>query len=369
MKAILPLILLALHILHADVVDVYFGTGGGEAKGIYRASLDTKKGKLSSATIAAEVKAPGFLAFHPDRTRLYAIANPVEGPAVLAYNILDNGELELLNFKLIPDGRAAHISVHPSGKFLLTAQYRGGSVAVFPLGKDGHVEACSQTIEHEGASGVVARRQSAPHPHWVGFSPDGRFAFVPDLGLDQIVIYQIQLDQFLIKRVGAVDSVPGGGPRHMKFSADGQFIFLLNELSLSVSTFAYDGDEGKAELVSTTLTLSDSMKAKESFNSAAEIVVHPNGQFVYSSNRGHDSVTAFQINPETGQLYVTDIEPIRGAWPRNINLDSSGQWLLAAGAHSNTVTVLEVDAATGALTYPRDSVITVPNVICILLND
>ena len=117
MKAILPLILLTLHILHADVVDVYFGTGGGEAKGIYRASLDTKKGKLSSATLASEVKAPGFLAFHPDRTRLYAIAIPAEGPAVLAYNILDNGELELLNFQLIPDGRAAHISVHPSGKF------------------------------------------------------------------------------------------------------------------------------------------------------------------------------------------------------------------------------------------------------------
>ena len=369
MKAILPLILLALHILHADVVDVYFGTGGGEAKGIYRASLDTKKGKLSSATIAAEVKAPGFLAFHPDRTRLYAIANPVEGPAVLAYNILDNGELELLNFQLIPDGRAAHISVHPSGKFLLTAQYRGGSVAVFPLGKDGHLEACSQTVKHEGASGVVARRQSAPHPHWVGFSPDGRFALVPDLGLDQIVIYQIQPDQVSIKQVGAVDSVPGGGPRHMKFSADGQFIFLLNELSLSVSTFAYDGDEGKAELVSTTSTLSDSMKAKESFNSSSEILVHPKGQFVYAANRGHDSVTAFQIDPETGRLYVTDIEPIRGAWPRNINLDTSGQWLLAGGAHSNTVTVLEVDAATGALTYPRDSVITVPNVICVLLND
>ena len=369
MKAVLPLIILTVHILHADVVDVYFGTGGGEAKGIYRASLDTKKGRLSSAVLATEVKAPSFLAFHPDRTRLYAIANPAEGPAVLAYNILDNGELELLNFQLIPDGRAAHISVHPSGKFLLTAQYSGGSVAVFPLGEEGQVEACSQIVEHEGGSGVVAKRQSAPHPHWVGFSPDGRFAFVPDLGLDQIVIYQIQFDQFLIKRVGAVDSVPGGGPRHMKFSADGQYIFLLNELSLSVSTFAYNAQTGNATLLSTTTTLSDSMKAKESFNSSSEILVHPKGQFVYAANRGHDSVTAFIANAETGRLYVTDIEPIRGAWPRSINLDSSGQWLLAAGAHSNTVTVLKVDAATGALTYPRNRVITVPNAICVLLND
>jgi 6-phosphogluconolactonase len=97
--------------------------------------------------------------------------------------------------------------------------------------------------------------------------------------------------------------------------------------------------------------------------------VHPNGEFVYAANRGHDSVTAFVADAETGRLHVTDIEPIRGAWPRNINLDSSGQWLLAAGAHSNTVTVLEVDMLSGALTYPRDSVITVPNVICVLLND
>ena len=368
-KVILSLILLAAHILQADSVDVYFGTGGGEAKGIYRASLDTKKGKLTSATLAAEVKAPGFLAFHPDRTRLYAIANPTEGPSVLAYNILDSGDLEFLNSQLIPDGRAAHISAHPSGNFLLTAQYAGGSVAVFPLGKDGQVEACSQMVEHEGGSGVVAKRQSKPHPHWVGFSPDGRFAFVPDLGLDQIVIYQIQPDQVSIKQIGAVDSVSGGGPRHMKFSVDGQYIFLLNELSLSVSTFAFDTETGNATLLSTTPTLSDFAKAKESFNSSSEIVVHPNGEFVYAANRGHDSVTAFVADAETGRLYVTDIEPIRGAWPRNINLDSSGQWLLAAGAHSNTVTVLEVDTVSGALTYPRDRVITVPNAICVLLND
>tara|TARA_B100001027_G_scaffold203282_1_gene164591 strand:- start:574 stop:1041 length:468 start_codon:yes stop_codon:yes gene_type:complete len=155
----------------------------------------------------------------------------------------------------------------------------------------------------------------------------------------------------------------------MKFSVDGQYIFLLNELSLSVSTFAFDTETGNATLLSTTPTLSESMKTKESFNSSSEIVVHPNGEFVYAANRGHDSVTAFVADAETGRLYVTDIEPIRGAWPRNINLDSTGRWLLAAGAHSNTVTVLEVDTVSGALTYPRDRVTTVPNVICVLLND
>jgi 6-phosphogluconolactonase len=155
----------------------------------------------------------------------------------------------------------------------------------------------------------------------------------------------------------------------MKFSRDGQFIFLLNELSLSVSTFAYNSETAEATLRSTKPTLSDAVKAEESFNSASEILVHPNGQFVYAANRGHDSVTAFRINPETGHLDVIDVEPIRGAWPRNINIDASGRWLLAAGAHSNTVAVFEIDPATGQLTYQRNSVINVPNSICVLLND
>lgn len=370
MKFTIPLILLlAAPFLRAKNVDVYFGTGGGDAKGIYHATLDVERGKLSESTLAAEVDAPGFLAFHPDRTRVYAVARTNAGPSVVAYAIGEGGSLALLNSEVIPDGGAAHLSVHPSGKFLLTAQYGGGSVALFPLDKEGRVLACKQTIEHEGGSRVVGNRQNAPHPHWVGFSPDGRFAFVPDLGLDQIVVYQIKSDKASMKQVGQIDSIPGGGPRHMKFSVDGKYIFLLNELSLSVSTFAYDADTGGAELLSTSPTLSEAMKAKESFNSASEIVVHPNGQFVYTGNRGHDTVTAFQIDPETGRLYVTDIEPIRGAFPRNINLDSSGRWLLAAGADSNTVAVFAIDPTTGALTYPRGHIITVPNAICVLLND
>lgn len=365
----LPLIFLAvLSALVAKPVDVYFGTGGRDAKGIYQAKFDVEKGTLSEATLAIELEKPGFLAFHPNRKTLYAVGMREAEPVVAAYAVVSDGALEFLNEVPIPDGRACHLSVHPSGNFLITAQYGGGSVGVFPLSKDGMVQACSQLIEHEGASGHSPRQQS-PHPHWTGFSPDGRFAFIPDLGMDQIVVYQVQSDQQSIKQVGAMDSVPGGGPRHMRFSVDGEFIFLLNELSLSVSTFACGAEAGTGELVSTTPTLSPAMKKKESFNSSSEIVVHPNGKYVYAGNRGSDTVTAFQVDPETGRLYVTDIEPIRGAWPRNINLDSSGRWLLAAGAHSNTVTVFEIDQKTGALTYPRGHVFNVPNAICILLND
>ncbi|WPJ94906.1 lactonase family protein [Coraliomargarita algicola] len=354
--------------LLSATVDVYFGTGGGQAHGIYHAVLDVDKGKLSEATLVAAVQAPEFLAFHPDRTKLYAVAKLDGQPSVVAYAIAADGSLSLLNSEPIVSGGAAHISVHPSGRFLLTAQYGAGSVELFPLAVDGHVQASRQVLKHVGGSGVVAKRQNAPHPHWTGFSPDGRFAFVPDLGLDQIVIYKVQSDAASIQQVGHADSIPGGGPRHMRFSVDGQYIFLLNELSLTVSTFAYDAAAGTAKLLSSAPTLSDVVKAKENSNSGSEILVHPNGQFVYAANRGHDSVTAFKIEPASGQLQVVDVEPIRGAWPRSINIDSSGRWLLAAGAHSGTVTVLAVDPDTGELSYRSKSVIQVPNAICVLLN-
>ena len=367
MRRLTNLLLLSLIsvISQAEIHHVYFGTGGRAAKGIYRATFDTESGKLSQADLAAEIGSPGFLAIHPERSTLYAVCRTEEA-SVAAYRINANGSLRLINTQPIGDGGGAHISVHPSGHFLLTAQYGGGSVALFPLAPNGRLEARSQLIEHQGGSGVVGNRQDSPHPHWTGYSPDHRFAFVPDLGLDQIVIYRVGTDERSIHRHGVGQSIPGGGPRHMRFSADGKFIYLLNELSLSVSTFAYDAEQGTAQRLTTTPALSETVKSQEGFNSASEILVHPTGRFVYSANRGNDSVTVYQANPATGQLTVQEVEPIRGCWPRNINLDPSGQWLLAAGADSNTVSVFRIDPNTGKLMFQTHNIVAVPNPICIL---
>ncbi|MEO0511047.1 MAG: lactonase family protein [Verrucomicrobiota bacterium] len=352
--------------LHATVV--YFGTGG-KGEGIYRARLNLESGQLSKIQLAAAVNRPGFLTFHPQRTVLYAVAEIEKEPVVAAYRIEADGSLIFYNASPIGDGGGCHIAVHPSGRFLLTAQYGGGSVAVFPLQPDGRVGERSQLIEHEGASGVVANRQAAPHPHWVGFSPDGRFAFVPDLGLDQIITYRVDQDLGRLEADGVIKALPGSGPRHMRFSRDGRFIYLLNELSLSVTTFAYHPETGRAERLSTAPALSEKVKAEESFNSSSEIIIHPNGRFIYTGNRGHDSVTAYEADIETGELNVIEVEPIRGSWPRNINMDVTGRWLLAAGRKSNTVAVFEVDPESGELTFPRNRVFNIPDVMCILLND
>jgi 6-phosphogluconolactonase len=349
----------------ADAVPVYFGTGGPGAKGIYRATFNPDNGKLTAADLVAEVGSPGFLALHPDRTKLYAVANFPGGPGAIGYTIRAGGALEVINSAPTGDGGGAHIAVHPSGKFLLTAQYGGGSTALFPLAADGKLGA-AQLSKHQGGSGVVKPVQEKPHAHWVGFSPDGRFALVPDLGLDGIVIYRIDLAKPAIERHGFAASVPGGGPRHMRFSPDGKFIYLLNELPLSVTTFAWDMAAGTAQRIADVPALSAEVKRKEAMNAAAEILVHANGRFVYSSNRGHDTVTVYRADPATSALQVIQVQPVRGAFPRNIALSPDGAWLLAAGADSHTVAVHKVNPTTGELTYQTKSVITVPAPICII---
>ena len=344
------------------------GTGGRMSEGIYHATFNPENGKFTPAQLAAKVGSPGFLTLHPNGKILYSIGRWEGGTGALGYHIKKNGKLEGFTRMACPDGGSAHLAVHPSGKFLLTAQYGGGSVALFPLDSSGNLGKPKLT-KHQGGSKVVERRQESPHPHWTGFSPDGNYALIPDLGLDQIVIYKVDLSKPAIIPHAVAESVPGGGPRHMRFSIDGKFIFLLNELSLSVTTFSWDVENGTAKKLTTTPAISEEVKAGESFNSSAEILIHPNGQFVYSSNRGHDTVSVYHANRKNGKLKVIQVQPIRGAFPRNINLTPKAGWLLAAGADSNTLSAHRVDQKSGKLTYQRGSVINVPSPICILFVD
>ena len=352
----------------AKPIDTFFGTSGRNSEGIYHATFNPENGKFTPAKLAAKIGSPGFLSMHPNGQILYSLGRWDGSAGTLGYYMGPKGELKEFTRMACPDGSGAHIAVHPSGRFLITAQYGGGSVAIFPLGKDGHLQKPT-VIEHQGGSKVVERRQESPHPHWTGFSPCGKYALIPDLGLDQIVIYKVDPNKPSLSKHGVAQSVPGGGPRHMRFSVDEKFIYLLNELSLSVTTFAWDAGKGTAKRLSTTPAISEQVKARESFNSAAEILVYPSGSYVYSSNRGHDTVSVYQANTKTGKLKVVQVQPVRGAFPRNINLTPNADWLLAAGADSNTVAAHRIDPKTGKLTYQRGSVINVPSPICILFVD
>ena len=183
--------------------------------------------------------------------------------------------------------------------------------------------------------------------------------------MDKVVIWKLDAATATLSPHGIGVCPPGSGPRHMKFDPTGTRIYVLNELTLSVTTFDYDKAVGTMTPVQTVEALSEATKAKEVFNSASEIRVHPSGKFVYSANRGNDTISVFRVDPATKDLSIVEVEPIRGSWPRNFNLDPTGKWLIAAGQKSNTATVFSIDQSTGELTYVRKSV-TVPSSICVL---
>lgn len=352
----------------AEEIDVWLGTGGKPSQGIYHCRLDTTSGKLSESRLVAEISGPGFLAQHPTQPVLYAVGTLDGKPSVVAYTIAEaagGASLTLINSSEIGDGGAAHVSVDATGRTLLTAQYGGGSVAAFSLNSDGSIKQRTELIDHQGGSKVVEGRQDTSHAHWTGFSPDNRFAFVPDLGLDQVVIYKLDAAASKLTPHGVGQVPPGGGPRHMKFHPNGKWIYVLNELALSVSVFDYDAAAGTMTRKQTVAAVPKKALAKEQFTSASEIRVHPNGRFVYSANRGHDTITVYAVDPSTGELAVVEREHVRGATPRNFNLDPSAKWLLAAGQDSHTLACFAVNAETGELTYNR-SIIQTPTPICVL---
>lgn len=345
---------------------VWIGMGEptrGEQQGIYRSTLNDKTGALSPPQVAAKIGVPEFLALPPNGKRLYAACKLDDGqPGVAAYEIADDGQtLKLLNTQPIGDSRACHLATDRSGRCLFTAQYGTGTVAVFPLDADGNIGPRSDLVRHAG-SGPNKARQEGPHAHWVGTDPNNRFLFVPDLGMDQVVIYEMDLGTGRIKPRGHGSCPPGSGPRHMVFHPNGKFAYVVNELAISVTVFAYDSEDGTLTPIETVASLPEELRDRQS--TAAEICIHPSGKFLYVSTRGHDSVSAFQVSPETGRLTLIEREPIRGAHPRSVNLDPAGKWLVAAGRDSNTVAAFGIDMKTGGLVF-SGNVVNSPGPICV----
>ncbi|MAB77644.1 MAG: 3-carboxymuconate cyclase [Verrucomicrobiales bacterium] len=345
---------------YASSIPLWIGTGGKNAKGIYKATFDSKNGTLTSPVLAAEVEGPGWVTLNSKKDRLYAVCKIGE-PRVAVWSISGDGKLSLINSQPIGDGGAAHVCLDMEDRILFTAQYGGGSTAAFALSKDGSIGKRTALIEHKG-SGPNEQRQKSPHPHWTGVSPDNRFLFVPDLGNDRIEIYKIDHENQTIEDHGFGQTVPGGGPRHMKFGSDGSKVYLLNELLLSVTVFDYDAKDGKLRPIQTIENIPP--EEIEIPSKSSEIRVHPSGKFVYAANRGPDNITVFAVDNSTGKLSFVENEAIRGAWPRNFNLSPDGKWLIAAGRYSNTLSLFEIDQETGGLIF-TGKVENCPSPICI----
>ncbi len=345
---------------------IYLGTyTNTESRGIYRIHLNATTGELSTPEFAAQARNPSFLDLHPTRPILYAIDESDTGGGVTAFNIdRATGELTRLNTEPTHAGGVAHLAVDRDARLVLVASYGRGYTAAFPLSPDGKLQPRTSLLQHEGPLGPRTDRQEKPHAHSVTFSPDNRFAYVADLGLDRVLAFSLNPSAGTIARHEAGDASvpPGAGPRHSKFSHDGKHFYVLNELDATLSTFRHDATTGALSLLQTLSTLPADYDGPKS---CAEIRIHPNDRFVYASNRRHDSLTVFARDPSTGKLTFVQNIPAGGAIPRNFNLSPDGTWLVCAHQDSNSLSVFRVDPTTGHLTATPHRA-TVPRPVCVL---
>ena len=335
-------------------VRVYIGTytrGGSE--GIYVSRLDLATGKLRPAELAAETANPSFVAIHPSRPLVYAVGEmgSFQGKktgAVSAFAMdRATGKLTLLNQQSSQGMGPCHVTVDPSGRCVLVANYGGGSIACLPIGRDGRLGEATSAIQHEGSS-VDPQRQQRPHAHSMNLDVAGHFAFAADLGLDKILIYRLDAAQGKLTPNDPpwARLAPGSGPRHFAFHPTGRYAYVINELSSTVTAFRYDAECGRLTPLQTISTLPDGFDER---NSTAEVQVHPSGKYLYGSNRGHDSIACFAIDAATGKLTAIGHEPTQGKTPRSFGIDPTGRYLLAANQSTDNVVVLRIDAATGVL--------------------
>ena len=333
---------------------VYVGTNtGGDSQGIYVSTFDETSGALSQPRLAAAIGNPGFLAMHPSKPLVYSIAGgkAADGSGkeeVAAFAVQDDASLVLLNTQPSEGSGPCHVSVDASGRVLLLANYGGGTVVSYPIRDDGSLGPAASTVQHRGSS-INPQRQTSPHPHGIYPDPTRTRAYVPDLGLDKVLIYRLDAaNGRLSPNAPAYASTePGGGPRHLAFHPDGRHAYVNLEITSRVAAYRVDAATGALEGFQVVSSLPPGGVVDG--NSTAEIAVHPGGRFLYVSNRGHDSIAVFAINPQDGSLRFIEATSTGGRVPRHFGLVPGGRFLVAANQNSGNVTVFRIDAERGTL--------------------
>lgn len=346
---------------------VYVGTYTNKgSKGIYVYRFNPATAALESAGLAAETPSPSFLAIHPNRKFLYA-ANEIGNfggertGSVTAFRIEADGKLTQLNAVSSKGAGPAHISVDRTGRVLFVANYGGGSIASYPIGADGLLGEAASSIQHTGSS-VNRSRQREPHAHSINPSPNNRYVLSADLGIDKLMVYRLDPAKATLSPHEPPSAAlkPGAGPRHFAFHPKLQVVYVINELDNTVTVFDWSPNTGALKEKQSIGTLPEGFSGN---NSTAEIVAHPNGRFVYGSNRGHDSIAVFSVAKD-GKLTQVEVTPIGIRTPRNFAIDPSGRFLFAAGQNSDKINVLRIDSKTGKLS-PTETSVEISAPVCI----
>jgi 6-phosphogluconolactonase len=349
----------------AEPFVIFVGTyTGGRSEGVYSLRMDPSTGELCDLRLAARAENPSFLAASRSGRFVYAAGETAglagaESGSVSSYSVgADGRELDLLSRRASRGAGPCHVSLDASERAALVANYVGGSARVIPVGPDGLLGEGGVAIVHSDPSARAA------HVHSLNVDPSGRFVLAADLGLDKVFIYRLDATA---ARLAPADQPclqlsAGAGPRHLAFHPGGSFAFVINELNSTVAVCSWDAERGRLAEVQTVSTLPDEFAGD---NAPAEVRVHPSGRFLYASNRGHDSIAAFEIDPDSGRLAPIAHFASGGKTPRHFAIAPGGEFLVPANQDSDNLAVFEIDGRTGALSCPV-SVAEVPCPVCVL---
>lgn len=360
MKIRLPFLILAFSLFsmlaslphaHAELLPLYIGNyTQNKTQGINLAYFNTKTGKLKNMSIAAPTASPTFLALHPNEKYLYAVNEngSVSGQnigGISAFEIEKGNRLKPLN-AVAAGGGLCHLCIDATGKYLLATAYSGGSTEVWSLKPNGEIGERLQFILNPPETGDNGQRKVS-HGHQIVLSPDNRFAFAVDLGLDKVFIFRFNARTGMLTpaTIPYVRLDSGAGPRHLAFSPDTKFAYVINELGNTLTAFKYH--EGKLENLQTVSTLPENFLGE---NYTAEVEVHPNGRFLYGSNRRRDSIVIHSIEPADGRIKQIGEVFTEGRNPRHFALSPDGRWLLAANQNDSSIIIFKLDPKTGMLT-------------------
>ncbi|MCY1722551.1 lactonase family protein [Prolixibacteraceae bacterium Z1-6] len=347
LNLIVLLFSLTVHSQTTNLQHFYVGTFTSEgAEGFYLCSFNTETGDVELTKTFKGSDNPNFLCLSPDKEYLYVATRvPAEversGGYICAYKVGENGNLKFLNKQVSNGNDPCHVDVSPDGKFVAIATYGGGTTSLYPVNEDGSLAGATTVIENSG-SGPDKARQSVPHAHSIRFSPFENEVFSADLGTDQLNIYRLENGELICSHQNDIKMAPGAGPRHFEFHPNAQVIYVINELNSTIT--AVRKEKGQWDAFQNISTLPKDFKG-ESY--CADIHISADAKYIYGSNRGHNSIAVFEVNPKDQTLEILGTVPVEGNWPRNFRITPDGKWMLVANQKSGDITVFKINKTNG----------------------
>ncbi|MEH6939058.1 lactonase family protein [Bacillus sp. JJ664] len=336
----------------------YIGTyTKGESKGIYRFTLDTNAERIIDVESVATLENPTYVTISKDNKYLYSVVKEGDKGGVSVFSIQEeSGELVKINSQLTEGASPCHVSVNEDNHVVVTANYHKGTIESYEV--NGQVNPVTSTMQHSG-TGPNQSRQEKPHAHYSGFSPDEKFVHAVDLGTDEINTYQ--LENSTLTKSSTLHVKPGSGPRHLTFHPNGQFAYVMTELSSEVIVLSYNSEDGSFTDLQYISTIPVDFTEN---NQGSAIHISNDGQFVYAGNRGHNSIAVFSVNQDNGKLELVEIVSSEGNWPRDFVLDPTENYVIASNEISGNLVLFARDQHTGKLTVIHSDVL-VPEPVCV----